>query len=294
MCRTLLALLWVSLFALADNAGDAPPPKLDLKFKVRTGQRFTGSSSVSYTITTSVRQGEQKKESSESVQRTERFVDKVLRASRSGTLEVERSFLRLFTKARASDEERPNVYQSPLQGRTIVMKDSVRRRELTLKGRGAIDSLVRRTAGMDFDWRDIFPEDPVGPGDSWEAESTNLGRRLAAYLECGNRSTMRVRFEQVIEEEGVRLVQLYVDWTVQGMRDRHLFTKVTLSGDIYFDLALKRIVTVDLLGKMIVRGAILGEGAPKIVKGEGPVELKSSIKLAPNEVEAAAGPEDDE
>jgi hypothetical protein len=38
---------------------------------------------------------------------------------------------------------------------------------------------------------------------------------------------------------------------------------------------------------MVVRGAIVDEGPPRIVKGEGPVVLKSQIRPAP--VEAAAG-----
>jgi hypothetical protein len=69
------------------------------------------------------------------------------------------------------------------------------------------------------------------------------------------------------------------------MRDNNLNTKVTLAGDVLFDLALQRVVAVDLTGTMIVRGAIIGNGAPRIVKGEGQVLVKSSLRTA--DVEAA-------
>jgi hypothetical protein len=76
------------------------------------------------------------------------------------------------------------------------------------------------------------------------------------------------------------------------MRDRNLFTKVTLAGDVFFDFGLQRVVRVDLAGNIVVRGAIIGKGQPRIVKGEGQVSLKTTIKLAP--VEAAAGEEEED
>ena len=84
-----------------------------------------------------------------------------------------------------------------------------------------------------------------------------------------------------------KVAKLYVDWSIQGMRDRHLFTKVDLAGDVYFDLEMRRVTEVDLIGRMVVRGAIVDEGPPRIVKGEGAVTLKSQIRGA--SVEAAAG-----
>jgi hypothetical protein len=60
-----------------------------------------------------------------------------------------------------------------------------------------------------------------------------------------------------------------------------------LAGDVYFDLDQQRFVMVDLTGRLLVRGAVIvKKGAPRIIKGEGPVALKSTLKAAP--VQAAA------
>ncbi|MHC4550845.1 MAG: hypothetical protein ACYTEZ_18980 [Planctomycetota bacterium] len=298
MPRSLGLLCVVACLALpaATHAdGTTPRPKKKpwrgvLAMKLRRGQRYVGSNSVSYNVTTIVRQADKERSSSEAVQVTEKFVDKILRSTSRGVLEMKRSYLLHYTKRREAAEARPNVYQSPLQGREVVVRERNRRREVKLDGRGVVDPLVRQTAGIEIDWRDIFPEDPVGPGDVWDADATALSRRLAAYLQSGSRSRMQVRFEQVVEQEGTRLAKLYVDWTLEGMRDRQLFTKVTLAGDVFFDLDLRRVVLVDLTGNLIVRGAIIGQGHPRIVKGEGQVYVKTSVKSAP--VAASAGDEE--
>ncbi len=267
----------------------AEPDGILFETQMRRGQRFTGSNSVSYTVTVTTRQGQKETSESESVERTERFVDQVQRAETHGVLEIERTYTKLFTKARKGDEARPDVYQSPLQGQKVELKERAHRRDVKLTGRGTVDPLVRRTIGMEIDWRDIFPEDPVRPGETWDADAGALSRALGAYLNCGTRSAMRVRFEEILDHGGAKQAKLYVDWTLEGMRDKNLFTKVTLAGDVHFDLALQRVVAVDLTGTMIVRGAIIGAGAPKIVKGEGQVLVKSSLKPA----DLQAAPEED-
>jgi len=296
MPRSLLVLSLLLPFALAQGVEvEKPPPPVEpgglvLETQLRRGQRFTGSNTVSYTLTTTTKQGQKETSESESVERTERFVDEVIRSETHGVLEIERTYTKLFTKARGTNDARPDVYQSPLKGQKIQMLERAHRRDLKLPGPGTIDTLVRRTAGMEIDWRDVFPEDPVRPGDAWDADAGALSRAIGAYLNCGTRSHMRVRFEEVIDKGGVKQAKLYADWTLEGMRDKNLFTKVTLAGDVFFDLTLKRVVGVDLSGSMIVRGAIIGTGAPKIVKGEGQIVVKSSLRTA--DVEAA--PEEDE
>jgi hypothetical protein len=268
----------------------AEPGGILLDTQYRRGQRFTGSNTVSYTVTMMTRQGQKETSESETVERTERFVDQVLRSETHGVLEIERTYTKLFTKARKGDETRPDVYQSPLQGQKVELKERSHRREAKVAGRATIDALVRRTIGMEMDWRDIFPEDPVRPGDSWESDAAALSRSVAAYLNCGTRAKMRIRFEEIADRGGAKQAKLYVDWTLEGMRDKNLYTKVSLAGDVYFDLTLQRVVAVDLTGSMIVRGAVITTGAPRIVKGEGQVLLKSSLR--PADVEAA--PEEDD
>jgi hypothetical protein len=263
----------------------AEPQGVVLGTELRRGQRFLGSNTVSYTLTTTTKQGQQETTASESVERTERFVDEVTRAEARGVLEIDRTYTKLFTKARGANEARPDVYQSPLTGQKMQLVERAHRRDLKLAGQGTIDPMVRRTAGMEIDWRDVFQEDPVLPGDAWDGDSTALARALGAYLNCGSRSRMRVRFEAVVDRNGSKQARLYVDWTLEGMRDKNLFTKVTLAGDVFYDLALKRVVAVDLNGSMIVRGAIIGAGAPKIIKGEGQIVVKSTVR--PADVEAA-------
>jgi len=291
MSRTPFALgLLLSLAAAQDVVIEKPaqtvaPDGVVLETQLHRGQRFTGSNTVSYSMSVTTRQGQKEVTESEAVERTERFVDEIRRADLNGALEIERTYLKLFTKARSDDDSRPEIFQSPLQGQKVELRERGRRRDLKLAGRGTIDPMVRRTAGMEIDWRDIFKLDPVSPGDAWEPEVGALTRALAAYLNCGTRSKMRVRFEEYVETAGAQQAKLYVDWTIEGMRDRHLFTKVTLGGDVFFDMELKRVVAVDLVGNMIVRGAIIGDGAPMIVKGEGQVFVKSSLKVT--DIEAA-------
>jgi hypothetical protein len=291
------------LFLLLSLAGaqgvevEKPPAPVEpggivFETQLRRGQRFTGSNTVAYTLTMTTRQGQKETSESESVERTERFVDQILRSETHGVLEIERTYTKLFTKARTGDQTRPDVFQSPLQGQKVELKERAHRRDVKLSGHGTIEPLVRRTVGMEIDWRDAFPEEPVRPGDAWEADAGALSRSLGAYLNCGTRSRMRVRFEEVVDRQGSKQAKLYVDWILEGMRDKNLFTKVTLAGDVYFDLALQRVVEVDLTGSMIVRGAIIGTGAPRIVKGEGQVLMKSSLRTA--DVEAAVEEEDAE
>ncbi|MHC4134562.1 MAG: hypothetical protein ACYTDU_04820 [Planctomycetota bacterium] len=283
MPRRLCVLCLVGLMA-SSSAGDKT--RRVLQMKLRRGQRFLGTNTVSYSVTTKFRQGDKNWSTSESVQVTERFKDKVLRSGTRGLLEVERSYLLHYTKHRASEQDRPHVEQSALQGRKVVLRERRRRREVKLDGPGAVDPIVRNTAGIEIDWRDIFPDDAVAPGDTWTADAVALSRRLAAYLDSGKRGKMQVRFEEVVDGQA----KFYVDWTLEGMRNRNLFTKVTLAGDVFFDLKLKRVVNVDLTGNIVVRGAIIGEGQPRIVKGEGKVSLKTTVKVAP--VEASAEDED--
>jgi hypothetical protein len=296
MSRPLLALLLLlSPVAAQDVQVESPekptaPDGFVFDTQLKRGQRFTGSNTVSYNLTITTKQGQKETSDTESVERTERFVDQILRAEIQGVVEIERTYTKLFTKARSGDQARPDVYQNPLQGQKIEMRERAHRRELKIAGRGTIDPLVRRTAGMELDWRDIFPEDPVRQGDEWEADAGAIARAMGAYLNCGTRSAMKVRFEEVVGGTGAKQAKLYVDWTLEGMRDKNLFTKVTLAGDILFDLSLKRVVSVDLTGNMIVRGAIIGNGPPRIVKGEGQVLVKSAVRTAA-EIEAA--PEDD-
>ena len=292
MPRAWLTLLLLGLLVPA-HADPEPKAKKVKKTRMRVwlraGARYAGSNTVSYTIRTTVRQGERTTSSTESAQRTERFVDDVVRANESGVIEVKRNYLRVYTKMRDS-EGHANVRRSPMQGRSVVITESRRRRQVVMVGRGTVDTRVRRVAGMELDWRDIFPEAPVAPGDSWSADVSSLARRLAAYLRCGTRSRMKVRYEEDVIREGSRQAKLYVDWTVEGMRDRHLYTKVTLAGDVFLDMQRRRVDFVDLTGSMIVRGAVIANGKPRIVKGEGQVVVKTTIK--PARVEAAAKDEE--
>ena len=50
-----------------------------------------------------------------------------------------------------------------------------------------------------------------------------------------------------------------------------------------------RFIDVDLTGRLVVRGAILGRGFPTIVKGQGPVTLKSTLQAAPIQASAQSG-----
>jgi hypothetical protein len=281
MSRALAALCLIALLAPASAEPGDKVKKVRLRTRLHPGERYLGSNTVSFTLKTAVRQGDRVTHSNESVQRTERFVDKVVRAGENGITEIHRDYTRFYTKARDSEGGRPTVHRSPMQGRSVVLLENQRRREVKLEGRGALDPIVRRIAGMELDWRDLFNEDAIGPGDVWEADVTALARRLAAYLRCGTRSKMRVRYEENVEVDGVRLAKFYLDWTLEGMRDRRLYTKVVVAGDLYFDLEMERVVLVDLGGSIVVRGALIGEGPPRIVKGEGKVTVHTSIKRAP-------------
>lgn len=286
MFRLAIAFLALGLVVGADETAKPTVKRYKLRSRLKVGQRYTGSNTISYKLTTTVREGDKNESFTEEVKRTERFVDKIVRTGVNDVMEIERSYLKLFTKARGHDGT-PSVHQSPLQGRTVIMTERRRRRDVKLQGRGSVDNLVRRTAGLELDWRDVFPTDPVGPGDSWEGDADALARRIAPYLNIGSRSKMKLRFEEVAVVEGTKLAKLYVDWEVEGMRDRNLFTKAAMSGDVHFDLKLRRVVHVDMVGTVIVRGAVIVKGGTRIVKGTGPVTFQSSLKLT-EAVKAAA------
>jgi len=285
----LLAFLLVpSLLAAGEPAGKAakPPEKVLLAPQFREGDRFAVSLQVSTDVRRKEKQGDRETVSSESVQRTERFVDLVTTPGEAGLLEIERSYLTLYTKVKGGEEERPTVFRSPLSGRSVTLREQGRRRDVTLKGRGSLDALTQKTAGVEIDWRDILSDRPVGPGDEWEAECDGLAKRVAALLSCGHsRSAMRVRFEERAKRFDRDCVRLYVDWTIEGMRDLQLFSKVTLAGDAWFDLGYGRFVDIDLVGTIGVQGAIVGRGPARIIRGEGPVSLKTVVRRS--EVEAA-------
>lgn len=286
MSRLLPVLL---LLATLAPGGEGKRGRL-FRTKLVPGDRFTGLNTITVDMTMLVRQGDRETTSRESAQRTAKFVDEVTRAGENGVLEIRRTYNMLYTKVQGSGDERPVVHNSPLKGHTVILTEKQRRRDVQLDDGGQVDPEFKRLAGFELDWRDVFPDEPVRPGDAWEGDAKALARRLATFFDSGNRSKMRVRYEEDGERAGRRVAKLYVDWSIQGMRDRNLFTKVDLAGDVYFDLELHRVTEVDLIGKMVVRGAVVENGPPRIFKGEGSVVLKSQFR--PAQVEAAAG--DDE
>jgi hypothetical protein len=287
MSRSLAALLLVGLLAPVEAGSGSKPKPMRFRFRLQPGARYTGKNTVSYTIRTNIRQGEKVETTVEEVSRTEHFVDKIVRGGENGITEIRRDYLRLYTKVRDSEKGRPVVHQSPTQQKTVIIREDARRRDVKLVGRGALDPIVRRIVGMEMDWRDIFPEGKITVGDKWKTDATALGQRLAAYLTTGQRSKMRIKYEEVVERDGAKLAKFYVDWTLEGMRDRKLYTKVVLAGDVFFDLKLKRVVRVDLGGTVMVRGAVVGDGPPQIIKGEGPVTVKTTVSLSPDVQPAA-------
>ncbi|MEE8106596.1 MAG: hypothetical protein V3T86_13760 [Planctomycetota bacterium] len=277
----------------ADHSNKAKPAKAKLpvskvlKVQVNKGDRVKGQNSVSYEVETSETNGQRVNKRMESVQRTEKFVDVIKESGQLGVVR-ERSYLTRYEKVR-TDGGRPEVLQDPLTGRTVLIRESKRRRVVSAIDGSRISPLVRRTVGMEIDWRDVLSKDPVKPGDEWEGDATALARRVAAHFDCGSRSKMRVRYEGDVEHEGARCAHLYIDWRIEGMRDRNLFTKVMLAGDAYLDLDNGRFIDIDLTGRLVVRGAILGKGFPTIIKGQGPVTLKSTLKAAPIQASAPSG-----
>ena len=274
-------LLIVFLAGLLVQAGEPESVKRRLKVKLQSGDRYRGHTTVTYKLKTVVRHGTKETATEESVQRTERFTETVVRAGETGLTEFRREYDTCFTKIRGSEDETPTIYQSPVKGKTVIIREKRRRREAEVDGRPVPDQLLRRVIGIEMDWRDVLPDEPVGPGDQWDGDATALARRLAAYLNCGTRGRMRVRYEENVQRDNREVARLYIDWTVEGMRDRKLYTKVNLAGDVEFDLDLQRFVTVDLTGTIIVRGAVLVQGSPRIVNGDGTVLVQSGLEPAP-------------
>ncbi|MGQ0612416.1 MAG: hypothetical protein ACT4PV_01510 [Planctomycetaceae bacterium] len=279
----------VLVLALAVSA-EAPTPR-KMRLRLKSGDRLSVTIVVSSEIAMTTRQGDRTTSTLESVQRTERFVDRLLQTGEGTGLRIARTYLKLFTKVKGVDDERPTIVQSPLTGRTVEITEEQRRRKVVAEAGVPFDEFLARTAGIEIDWRDIFPEAAVAPGDRWTADATALARRLDAYFGSGAHSHMRVRYERDVEYQGFRCAKLYVDWDLEGMRDRSLSTKMILAGDVYFDLDNERFVEIDLAGTQVIRGAILAPAPARIVKGEGPVSLRISVR--PSAVDAAAPAETD-
>lgn len=290
-CLVIVVLIAGGLARAQESAED---PGREMPFRLIEGSRYTGLHQVTWSARTTVRQGEKITESRESVQRTERFVDTVLRAGSDGVFELERTWTASYVKRPSrEDPDRKEVLRTPNHGRTLRITEQNRRRTVAPgadEGGAEPDPFTKQTAAVDLDWRDILPDDPVRPGDSWDADATALARRFAPYLDCGRQSVMKVRFIDDVERDGRAMAKLYVYWTLEGMRDRQLFVKVTLAGDVHYDYALQRVVGIELGGSLEVQGAIVRQQVPEIIKGEGPVSLEFELKPAP--VEAAAPAED--
>ena len=79
MSRTAIVLLVLGLAAGADEASKRGPERHVLRPRLTVGQRLTGSNTISYRVTTKVREGDRETSSVEEVTRTERFLDHVLR-----------------------------------------------------------------------------------------------------------------------------------------------------------------------------------------------------------------------
>ncbi len=285
------ALPLILVLAAGSAAGpDAKPEPKVLRVRLKAGDRYTRANTISYRLTLTETSGTRKKTTTESVQRTERFVDSVRSAGERSGFVLDRTYLKLYTKVRSAGEEKARVVRSPLSGRTLELRERRRRIELKFKeGEGTIEGIVRRTIAMELAWRDAMPDYAVKPGDSWKAEAGDLSQKMAAYLETGHRYTMRIRYEEDVEFEGVECARLYVDWNIEGMRDRHLYAKVSLAGDIYLDIKNQRLLSVDLAGSLSVRGAILGSEKDRFINGQGPVQLKMTCTPAP--LQPAAGKE---
>ena len=285
--RNLAALCLLFSMVAAD---EAPAKKRTLKTKLTTGDRYRVTNTISVEVRTIEKQGDQETSRTEYIQRKEKFVDEVKEAGELGMIEIERNFLVRYEKLRTGKNGRPEIIRSPLSGRKVTIRERNRRREVKADGSFDVDPLMRRTIGLEIDWRDILPDDPVAPGDTWKADTTALARRIAAHLDAGTRSRMDVRYEGDVEYEGFTCAKLWVDWRLEGMRDRNLYTKVMLAGDVFFDFKNGRFLGVDLTGRLLVRGAIIGDGAPMIIKGEGPVALKIEISpIPPAQAAAPAG-----
>ena len=160
----------------------------------------------------------------------------------------------------------------------MTITERLRRRSVRAAKGLKIPSFVRKTIGIEIDWRDVLPREPVAVGDAWEADAEAFARRLAPYLDSGSHVRMIIRFESIVVRDGARCANFYVDLTIDGMRDRQLFTKAQMAGDALFDMDLKRFILIDLTGSFVVRGAILGEGAPRIIQSEGKSAFKSTLR----------------
>jgi len=249
-----------------------------LRQVLHSGTTFVGSNTVAFDLKTTVKRNGKVTKSRESVERTERFRDHVIAASERGPLVIERMYQKLFTKVRVSGKDRPDVVQSPLQGRTVIISEHGRNRRVRSQDNMNIPTIVRKSIGLEMDWRDILPRDPVQVGDKWEADAQRIAHRIAVYLDSGTRSSMKVTFESLDVRDGHRYAKLYIDWKIEGMRNRKLFTKVRFAGDVIFDLDMKRFVSVDLSGQFGVQGATIGGGNTEIVKAEGSVVYKSTLR----------------
>jgi len=256
----------------------ARPKTYRLRQMLHAGTTFVGSNTVAFDLKTTVKRNGKVTKTRESVERTERFRDHIKTASERGPLMIERMYQKLFTKVRVSGKDRPDVDQSPLQGRTVIISERARNRRVRSQDNMNIPTIVRKSIGVEMDWRDILPRDPVQVGDKWEADAERLAHRIAVYLDSGTRSIMKVTFESLDVRDGRRCAKLYVDWKIEGMRNRKLFTKVRFAGDVLFDLDMKRFVSVDLSGQFSVQGATISPGSTEIVKAEGSVVYKSTLR----------------
>ncbi|MEM8884096.1 MAG: hypothetical protein AAGD14_08520 [Planctomycetota bacterium] len=290
MWRVCLLLLCSATLLQADDAPKAAsepaaakkkkPKQYTLRQEIRSGDRFIGSNTIKFDLKTTYKLGNKERKTYEQVERTERFRDVVKQASARGPMEIQRTYQKKYTKVRDDDRGRAQIDRSPLQGHELTIKENLRSRRVRSKLPFTIPPLVRKSIGVEMDWRDILPREPIQVGDRWQADAESIAARLAPYFDSGNRSKMIVTFEAIEKVEGVERAKFYVDWKFEGMRDRELFAKVRLAGDLYFDLEMKRFTLIDLAGTIKLEGVRMGKAHHEIVIGTGEASYKSSVQRA--------------
>ena len=96
LSRALPLILVLAAGAAAGPAAE-PEPKV-LRVRLKAGDRYTRANTISYRLTLTETSGTRKKTTTESVQRTERFVDSVRSAGERSGFVLDRTYLKLYTK----------------------------------------------------------------------------------------------------------------------------------------------------------------------------------------------------
>lgn len=280
----------VSLLLFVSAAGQ-PAEKVRLQFASAVGDRRVAEASMEMEIDIQGAAGERELPAFTIGSRfNEKFTEEVLSVDARGRPSGIR---RAYSVSRRSDtaptgETKDRV--TSLQGKMVAVRRSGGKVTVTSTGGKLVpEDHNRLLAALEHPDQELLPDRDVGLGDTWEVQ-----RKLAPTLFGGGSSRMGAKFEEIVEHAGHRAARLAAALEMKGQpKGSPGPITVTLEGNLYHALDLRRPLSADLAGPVILTAAKTEKGVRYTLKGDGAMRVRETyrwLRIDGKAVPAAAGP----